>query len=139
MESTPLTISPKNNRLALTSMILGIIGLVLLIILACLFWGVLPLFTVATIGIGAVVYICVVPLMCLPPLVSLAAVITGHIGKNQIKQTGEGGNGMATTGLITGYIGLALVLLSICIISIVAIAGGSIPIFDQIFNQWPSY
>lgn len=38
--------------------------------------------------------------------ISLVAVITGHIALNQIKQTGEGGRGLALAGVILGYIGI---------------------------------
>ncbi|MCA0378690.1 MAG: DUF4190 domain-containing protein [Actinobacteria bacterium] len=37
----------------------------------------------------------------------VVGVILGHISLKQIKQTGEGGRGMALTGLIMGYIGIA--------------------------------
>ena len=38
--------------------------------------------------------------------ISLGAVITGHIALGQIKTTGEGGRGLAITGLVLGYLGL---------------------------------
>jgi hypothetical protein len=34
------------------------------------------------------------------------AIIFGHVARRQIRQTGEGGGGMATAGLIMGYIGV---------------------------------
>jgi hypothetical protein len=36
-------------------------------------------------------------------LFSIAGIIMGHLGKSQIKRTGENGNGLATWGLILGY------------------------------------
>jgi hypothetical protein len=42
---------------------------------------------------------------------SLIAVICGHIAHGQIKQTGESGSGLATTGLVLGYIQLGGALL----------------------------
>ena len=39
-------------------------------------------------------------------LISIVAVITGHIALKQIDQTGEQGRGLALAGLIIGYIGL---------------------------------
>jgi hypothetical protein len=41
-------------------------------------------------------------------VMSVAAVITGHIALSQIKRTGENGRGMALAGLIIGYIGVAI-------------------------------
>lgn len=37
--------------------------------------------------------------------ISLGAIICGHIALNQIKQTGEGGRGLAIAGLVLGYLG----------------------------------
>ncbi|GAA1931854.1 hypothetical protein GCM10009775_24910 [Microbacterium aoyamense] len=50
-------------------------------------------------------------LWILPFIGNLAAVITGHISLKQIKQTGEGGRGMALAGVIVGWVGLAIVVL----------------------------
>ena len=43
--------------------------------------------------------------------VAIVAVVTGHMARNQIKRTGEQGMGMATAGMIIGYIHLALLAL----------------------------
>ena len=45
--------------------------------------------------------------------VALVAVITGHIARSQIKRTGEKGWGMATAGMVIGYIHLGLIALVI--------------------------
>lgn len=49
-------------------------------------------------------------LTLLPVLGSLAGIIFGHIAKNEIKKSDGtiGGNGMATAGLIMGYIAIGL-------------------------------
>ncbi len=61
--------------------------------------------------------------VAVPFLGALAAVITGHMAKNQIKANpGKySGEGLATTGLILGYIHLALFVISV-ILFILAIA-----------------
>ena len=41
-------------------------------------------------------------------VMSIVAVITGHIALSQIKRTGEGGRGFALAGLIIGYAGIGL-------------------------------
>ena len=48
-------------------------------------------------------------LTVIPFLASIVAVITGHLAKGQIRRSEgrEGGDGMATAGLVTGYIGIA--------------------------------
>ncbi len=44
-------------------------------------------------------------------VIFLAAIVLGHIALRQIRRTGERGRGLAVTGLILGYIVLALALL----------------------------
>jgi hypothetical protein len=41
---------------------------------------------------------------------AIGTVILGHIAKRQIRQTGEGGPGLATADLILGYIGVTLLV-----------------------------
>jgi hypothetical protein len=63
-------------------------------------------------------------LTILPTIGSILGVIFGHIAKKEIK-TNAGmvsGNGLATWGLVLGYIGLALGL-CICILVILSFAG----------------
>jgi hypothetical protein len=40
---------------------------------------------------------------------ALVAIITGHMARGQIRRTGEAGMGMATAGLVIGYIHMALI------------------------------
>ena len=53
----------------------------------------------------------------LPGIGPIAAVITGHIAKSEIKKSNGtiGGNGMATAGLIMGYVTLGLGLCALCV------------------------
>jgi len=52
---------------------------------------------------------------------SIVGIITGHIGMNQIKKTGESGRGLAMWGLVLGY----LVLVVEVIWVVVAIAAAA--------------
>ncbi len=54
-----------------------------------------------------------------PVIGAIVAVITGHMAKGQIRQTGEGGGGLATVGLILGYVHLALVVLGVLLVILV--------------------
>jgi hypothetical protein len=75
-----LSIAPPNNTLAVVSLVAGILSF---------FGHVIPFvggFTLA-----------------------LVAIITGHMARNQIRKTGEAGMGLATAGLVIGYIHLALI------------------------------
>ncbi len=74
-------------------------------------------------------------------LFSIAAVVTGHISKSEIKKNAGsvGGNGLATTGLITGYIGFAIGL-CVCLIYILVMVGAiSIPFLTLPFINNSSY
>ncbi|MFV0374885.1 DUF4190 domain-containing protein [Microbacterium sp.] len=52
-------------------------------------------------------------IMILPVIGSLAGAIMGHISLNQLKSSGENGRGMALTGVILGWIGLALAVIGL--------------------------
>jgi hypothetical protein len=65
---------------------------------------------------------------------AIVAVILGHLAKNEIKKSAGmiKGNGMATAGLILGYVQIGLIVLSICVITILALSAGSI---TDVFNN----
>ena len=71
-----------------------------------------------------------------PLLGSLVAIITGHIAKRELKERmgRESGDGMATAGLVMGYIQLIPGILCVCIIGIMFAMGMSIPILDSLIN-----
>jgi hypothetical protein len=62
---------------------------------------------------------------------SLPAVILGHISRNQIRRTGQRGEGMAIAGLVFGYLGMAFWALIIVagLVSAAHGGGGSAPAF----------
>lgn len=47
----------------------------------------------------------------------IAAVVTGHVAKSQIQASGGRmtGDGLATAGLVLGYLNLALTVMAICL------------------------
>jgi hypothetical protein len=55
------------------------------------------------------------------------AIVFGHMGKKQIRQTGEQGDGLATAGLVLGYVFTAIAVLACAIymIAAVALVGGA--------------
>jgi hypothetical protein len=101
-------------------MIMGIAGWLFYIGMWCfnllIGWAVV----IASYGVGL---LCLMPLLCLSPLLWLVGVITGHIAKAQIRERGESGEGMATTGLILGYTGLILNLLGVAAVLILTALG----------------
>ena len=69
----------------------------------------------------------------IPTIGSIAAIITGHMAKNEIKNSmgALGGDGMATAGLVLGYANIAV---GVCICLVVAgmlAMGLTIPFINQ--------
>lgn len=83
---------PKTSSLAIWSLVLGCLGIVLL-------------------------------LVCIGPVFAIPAVICGHLAYSRIRRsTGAlSGQGLALAGLITGYIGIALAVLSIPMMLAIAV------------------
>ena len=61
----------------------------------------------------------------LPFLGAIAAIICGHIAKNEIKKSAGrlGGNGMATAGLVLGYVNIAAGVCLVCAAIILPLLG----------------
>jgi Domain of unknown function (DUF4190)/DUF1707 SHOCT-like domain len=55
------------------------------------------------------------------PVAAISAVVLGHVGRRQIRRTGENGAGIAMAGLILGWIGTAFLLLAILGIVLLAV------------------
>jgi len=72
-------------------------------------------------GLAIAALVCGIGQILLGLIAGIPAIIMGHIARRQIRQTGEGGAGMAMAGLVLGYLGVALSV--IFIIAIVAAAG----------------
>jgi hypothetical protein len=69
-----------------------------------------------------------------PVLAAVPAVVFGHVARNQIKQSGEGGSGLALAGLIVGYSNLGCSVLVIVVYVVIfgvaifmaALGGGTV-------------
>ena len=76
----------------------------------------------------------------LPVVGSIIAVITGHMAKKEIRESGGllGGDGMATAGLILGYSNIALgVCGCLTLLLFPALLAGLWQFGDQILNTIP--
>jgi len=74
----------------------------------------------------------------LPGVGSIIAVITGHMAKSEINRSGGRitGSGMATIGLILGYLSIALGLVAVCLLIILPLLGvGGIAVCAP-FTDW---
>lgn len=71
----------------------------------------------------------------LAPLIgSLVAIITGHMAKREIRESAGqlGGDGMATAGLVLGYLQIIPSILCVCAILVMLALGISIPVLDSL-------
>jgi hypothetical protein len=48
----------------------------------------------------------------------IPAIICGHMARRQIRETGEGGDGMALAGLILGYVGGVLIIAGVVLVAL---------------------
>jgi hypothetical protein len=113
--------------MATFSLVSGLIGWIIILVTLCANI-MIALLSIATLGLGSVLGICTTAVGFISPLAWLIGIITGHIAKGQIRNTGEAGGGSATAGLIMSYIGLGLLITSICVITILSLAGVAITI-----------
>ncbi|MBN1317787.1 MAG: DUF4190 domain-containing protein [Anaerolineales bacterium] len=127
------TFEPINKK-AQISMLLGLGGWLVWLLLLCFNSTVGFLVGMATMGVGL---ICLIPLGLLPYLGWIPAIITGHSAIKELNQGGniERGRGMAVTGLVSGYLALGITLLGCLILVILTVAGVSIPIVDEIIQS----
>ena len=89
-----------------------------------------------TSGLAIASLVCGITAWTILPIVltAIAAVILGHLAKKEIRAAGGTitGNGMATAGLILGYVNMALFVVAICVISFLMINSNSI---NSVFND----
>ena len=67
----------------------------------------------------------------LPFIAAIVAIITGHMAKSEIKKSGGmlAGNGMATAGLVLGYVQLGL--LGMCAIFVIVLLAFLVPVMSN--------
>ena len=122
----------KKNGMAITSMVMGIIGWALALIGLCVNFVLVPAATAITVGWGAFLYICTCVPIAIPPIFWIIGLVTGYVGRNQLKESGAPGMGMAKSGIIMAYVGLGLGILSTCVIAILLVTGASLPFLEGI-------
>ena len=122
----------KKNGMAITSMVMGIIGWVLALLGLCVNFVLVPAATAIPVGWAAFLYICTRVPIATPPIFWIIGLVTGYVGRNQIKESNAAGMGMAKSGIIMAYVGLGLGLLSTCVIVILLITGASLPFLEGV-------
>ncbi|WP_054147411.1 DUF4190 domain-containing protein [Frigoribacterium sp. RIT-PI-h] len=72
----------------------------------------------------------------LTSITALGAIVTGHMALSQIKKRGEEGRGMALTGLILGYVVVALTIIGIILLVVLFGAIASNPgLYDGSYDS----
>lgn len=104
----------QTNGMAITSLVSSVLAWLMALLLACFNFVILPVLTVATLGVGGLLYICTGVVGLISPVGWLVAIFTGNSAIKQIKQTGANGEGIAKAGIISSYVGLGITLLIIC-------------------------
>jgi len=66
-------------------------------------------------------------------VISLAAVICGHIALSQIKKTGEKGRGFAIAGLVLGYVGILAGIITVIVV--IALISSGVAMNPEIFRD----
>ncbi len=56
-----------------------------------------------------------------PFLGGIVAIVTGHMAKSQIRKTGESGEGLATAGIIIGWVHIVLSTLAVLIVVLIVL------------------
>jgi hypothetical protein len=121
---------PVSDRLATTSLVLGILGWVLYLLQWC-FDLTLGLVLVAATGGGSA--ICSSALDVLPFLLWLAGIISGHASFSRRKDTVASSKARAIWGLVLSYLGIFFTLLLVILIIILVVSGIHAGWLDKIF------
>jgi hypothetical protein len=108
------------NKLARTSLLLGLLGWFFYLLQACFDFSLGLLLAAVTAGTSAV---CSSILDILPFALWLAGIVAGHVALGQLRQSGDPGRSSAVWGLLLSYAGLAFTILFIVGIIILVASG----------------
>jgi len=79
-------------------------------------------------GLAVASLVCGFAQFLVGPLATLPAIVFGHMARNQIKQTGEQGSGLALAGLVLGWGAVALgIILMFALMTAAAGTQGAVP------------
>ena len=72
--------------------------------------------------------------LIIPVLGAIIAIVTGHMAKSNIRSSmgQQTGDGLATAGLVLGYLQIILVVVPICLILLLALMG---PAIGNVFSN----
>jgi hypothetical protein len=100
--------SAPKNKLANTSLTLGLVGWSLYLLQWCFDFSIGLFLSAMTAGTSAV---CATILDILPFILWLIGIVTGHVALGQISRHGGGGHAKAIWGLVLNYFGLFFIVI----------------------------
>lgn len=78
----------------------------------------------ATNGLAVASLVCGLMQVFTLGITAIPAVILGHVARGQIRRSGERGDGMATAGLVLGWLGIAFFVLIVVGVAAMAVTSG---------------
>jgi hypothetical protein len=123
-----LELLPK-NKLATTSLTLGLVGWAIYLLQWCFDLTLGLLLAAFTAGTSAV---CSTILDVAPFVLWLAGIVTGHTALSQIKRSGGPGRRRAVWGLVLNYFGLFFIVIFTVIVVILLATGVGVGVLDKV-------
>ncbi|MCX6033814.1 MAG: DUF4190 domain-containing protein [Chloroflexi bacterium] len=124
-----MALLPK-NRLATTSLTLGLVGWAFYFLQWCFDLTLGVLLAALTVGTSA---FCSTILDTVPFVFWLAGIVTGYAALGQIKRSGGSGRGRAVWGLVLNYFGLFFIVIFTVIAVILVATGVGVGVLDKVF------
>jgi hypothetical protein len=119
----------QNSKLAVTSLILGLVGWAIYILQWCFDLSVGLLLAVFTAGTSAV-FSTILDLI--PFILWLAGIVTGHVAISRIKRRGAAGRSQAIWGIVLSYLGLFFSIIFVVTLIALLFAGVGVGLFHKI-------
>jgi hypothetical protein len=127
-----MNLDPVSNKLATTSLVLGILGWGIYLLQWCFDLSLGLALAALTAGTSV---ICGTILDVLPFILWITGIVSGHVSLSQIKHTGGRGRGRAIWGLLLNYFGLFFFLIIILGIIILITTGVQAGWLDKVLPQ----
>lgn len=119
----------RKNKLAVTSLVLGLVGWSIYILQWCFDLTVGIFLAAFTAGVSAV-FSTILDLI--PFVLWMAGIVTGHAALSQMKRSGVTEKNQAIWGLLLSYLGLFFSIIFVVILILLIFAGVGVGLFDKI-------
>jgi len=119
----------RKNKLAVSSLVLGLVGWSIYILQWCFDLTIGIFLAAFTAGVSAV-YSTILDLI--PFVLWMAGIVTGHAALSQMKRSGGTGKSQAIWGLLLSYLGLFFSIIFVVILIVLIFAGVGVGLFNKI-------